>query len=145
MPNTEQIHCARLQRGLRWLGALAAVALLAGCLSMPGKSVSKNGRPAWIDNPGDGASASAGMHVMGRNAQEELALSRAREELAKRQGVTIGSEHEVQQVTENDRSSTVASKTIREEVKDREVKATLKSKWLDPATGTLWVWVVPSK
>lgn len=116
---------------------------LAGCLTPPKPKT--EARPKWIDNPGDGASASAGMHVMGRNAQEELALSRAREELAKRQGVTIGSEHEVQQVTENDRSSTVASKTIREEVKDREVKATLKSKWLDPATGTLWVWVVPSK
>jgi hypothetical protein len=116
---------------------------LSGCLGTTKPKV--QGRPAWIDNPGDGASASAGMHVMGRNAQEELALSRAREELAKRQGVTIGSEHEVQQVTENDRSSTIASKTIREEVKDREVKAVLKSKWLDPANGTLWVWVVPSK
>ena len=145
MPNTEQVRRGRLLRGLLWLGALATVALFTGCLSMPGKSASKSGRPGWIDNPGDGASASAGMHVMGRNAQEELALSRAREELAKRQGVTIGSEHEVQQVTENDRSSTIASKTIREEVKDREVKAVLKSKWLDPANGTLWVWVVPSK
>jgi hypothetical protein len=85
------------------------------------------------------------MHVMGRVAQEELALSRAREELAKRGGVTISGEHEVQQFTQNDRSSTTASKTIREDVKDREVKAVLKGRWLDPVTGAIWVWVVPVK
>jgi hypothetical protein len=124
---------------------VVAIGCLASCSSVQRNTPSENLRPAWIDKPGDGVSASAGMHVMGRVAQEELALSRAREELAKRSGVTISSEHEVQQFTQNDRSSTTASKTIREDVKDREVKAVLKGRWLDPVTGAIWVWVVPVK
>lgn len=129
-------------RGL-WLSCLAWA--LAGCVSMGSAPPAARDRPGWIDNPGEGASASAAMHVMGRHAQEELAISRAREELAKRQGVTIDSEHEVLQAADNHRMSTVSSKTIREEVKDREVKALLKGKWLDPVSGVLWVWVVPAK
>ena len=123
----------------------AAVLTLSGCATFPGKPSMSEGRPKWIDNPGDGASASAGIHAMGRNAQEELAVSRAREELAKRMGVTIGSEHEFLEVADRLSSSTSAIKTVREEVKDREVKAVVKRKWVDPATGTLWVWVAPAR
>lgn len=100
-------------------------------------------RPAWILQPGDGVSASAGFHVKGRQAQEDLAISRAREEFSKRHGVKISSDHTILQVVANDRLTSVSQKDILEEVRNNEVRATVKAKWLDPVSGHLWVWLVP--
>ena len=124
--------------------ALLVALALTGCASKSSRPVDNVPRPAWIENPGDGVSASAGYHVRGKQAQEELAISRAREEFAKRYGVTISSDHDIAQTTVNDRTSSVSAKEIREEVRDRQVKAKVKEKWWDPASGALWVWVVPS-
>lgn len=101
-------------------------------------------RPSWIDNPGDGASASAGMHVRGRAAQEELATQRAREEFAKRYGVTINSEQQFSTTVANERASTVGEHVAHEQTKQSDVKAVVKAKWRDPDSDVLWVWVVPS-
>jgi hypothetical protein len=101
-------------------------------------------RPAWIDNPGNGASASAGMHVRGKAAQEELAVMRAREEYAKRYGVAIESEQGFSTTVENGRASTVAAHVSHEETHQSDVKAVVKAKWRDPETDVLWVWVVAS-
>lgn len=102
-------------------------------------------RPDWIDNPGQGVSASAAYHVRGHQAQEELAIARAREELAKRLGVTISSTHAIQERVANERTTTVAEKEIMEEVHNKEVRSMVNAKWRDPATGVLWVWVVPAR
>ncbi len=102
-----------------------------------------NERPAWIDNPGNGVSASAGMHVRGQAAQEELAILRAREEYAKRFGVTIQSVQTFSTTVANDRSSTVGSHRAREEANQVNVRAMVKAKWRDPDTDVLWVWLVP--
>lgn len=123
---------------------VALLLLLSACASRTAVDAGP-ARPAWIENPGDGVSASAAYHVRGKQAQEELAIARAREEFAKRYGVVISSDHDVAQTTVNDRMTSVSEKSIREEVRDREVKAQVKEKWLDPATGALWVWVVPSE
>lgn len=125
--------------------ALWLALVLAGCAShTAGPSAGGASRPAWIENPGEGVSASAGYHVRGKQAQEELAIARAREEFAKRYGVTISSDHDIAQTVVNDRTSSVSEKAIREEVRDREVKAQVREKWWDPASGALWVWLVPS-
>lgn len=135
--------------GKRWrvVAALALLACMAGCVMKPRTSdvpVASAPRPAWIDNPGDGVSASATFHVRGKQAQEDLAVMRAREEFAKRYGVKISSDHDVQQTTVNERTSSVSEKSIREEVRDADVKAVVKEKWTDPASGALWIWLVPS-
>lgn len=129
----------------RVLAALVCVLLVACAARAPAPPASAPPRPAWIDNPGSGVSASAGYHVRGKQAQEELAISRAREEFAKRYGVSISSDHDIAQTTINDRTSSVSEKAIREEVRDREVKAQVKEKWWDPGSGVLWVWLVPSE
>ena len=103
-----------------------------------------NERPAWIDNPGNGVSASAGMHVRGRAAQEELAVLRAREEFAKRFGVSIRSAQTLSTTVVQGRASTVGSQLAQEEVQQADVKAVVKAKWRDPASDVLWVWLVPS-
>lgn len=101
-------------------------------------------RPAWINDPGEGVSAAAGFHVRGTQAQEELAITRARDEFAKRYGVNISSEQATSQIVVGDRMSSVSARDIREEVQQKEVKATVRAKWNDPNTGMLWVWLVPA-
>ena len=102
------------------------------------------GRPAWIDNPGNGVSASAGMHVRGRVAQEELAILRAREEYAKRFGVNIQSVQTLSTTVANSRASTVGTQSAHEDSNQVNVKAVVKAKWRDPDSDVLWVWLVPS-
>lgn len=101
-------------------------------------------RPDWIDNPGIGVSASAGMHVRGRVAQEELAIQRAREEFAKRFGVNIQSVQTVTTTVANDRMSTTGSKDTHEETVQNNIRAMVKAKWLDTDRDVLWVWLVPT-
>lgn len=125
---------------------LGALALLSACAGT-GKHgpVTGEARPAWINDPGDGVSASAGFHVRGTQAQEELAVSRARDEYAKRYGVKVSSEAATSQIVVGDRMSSVSAKDIHEEVNQKEVKATVRAKWNDPDTGMLWIWLVPAK
>lgn len=119
--------------------------LLSGCLAnMNGANLQANQRPNWIDNPGEGVSASAGVHVRGRVAQEALAVTRAREELAKRLGVKIDSQSTTDQRVSNDRMSSTSSKQIQEIVTAAEVKAAVKAKWLEPGSDVLWVWLMPN-
>lgn len=101
-------------------------------------------RPGWIDNPGNGVSASAGTHVRGSVAQEELATQRAREEYSKRFGVSIQSVQTLSTTVANDRASTVGSKDSHEETLQTDIKARIMSKWHDPNSDVLWVWLVPS-
>ena len=103
-----------------------------------------NVRPAWIENPGNGVSASAGVHVRGKGAQEELAVLRGREEFAKRFGVSIASEQNVSTTVENGHASTTANQMTHEETHQTDVKAVVKAKWRDPDSEVLWVWLVPS-
>ena len=119
--------------------SIAALLTLAGCVNKP----APNPAPVWVLQPGEGVSASAAFHVKGRQAQEDLAISRAREEFSKRYGVNISSDHMIHQQAANDRQTSISQKDIREEVRGNEVRATVKAKWLDPKSGHLWVWVVP--
>lgn len=122
--------------------------LLAACnTALPGmkaKGEDPYTRPVWIDNPGNGVSASAGMHVRGKAAQEELAIFRAREEYAKRFGVTIEAEQSMGTTVSGGRAATVAAKVAHEEVKQSGIKAQVKAKWRDPNSDVLWIWLVPS-
>ena len=111
----------------------------------PSGSISNhNSRPDWIDNPGNGVSASAGIHIRGKTAQEELAIHRAREEYAKRFGVKIDSSQTVSTTVAGGRSSTVGAQVSHEELQQVEVRAEVKAKWRDPNSDVLWVWLVPS-
>jgi hypothetical protein len=116
--------------------------LLAACAT-PVKPTG-NERPAWIDNPGNGVSASAGIHIRGRVAQEELAIARAREEFAKRFGVSIRSTQVLSTTVANGRASTVGTQVTQEDSQQVGIKAMVKAKWTDPANDALWVWLVPS-
>lgn len=123
--------------------ALLCCFYVAACNTVSG--VNDNSvRPAWIDHPGNGVSASAGMHVRGKAAQEELAILRAREEYAKRFGVKIEASQTMSTTVAGGRSNTVGAHVSHEELRQADVKAEIKAKWRDTNSDVLWVWLVPS-
>ena len=130
--------------GKRILYALMAVQVALFMSGCAGVSQVTSARPDWIDNPGKGVSASAGMHVRGRAAQEELAILRAREEYAKRFGVNIQSVQNFSTTVANDSANTVGSHVAHEDTRQNDIKAMVKAKWRDPDSDVLWVWLVPS-
>lgn len=113
--------------------------LLSACVTVE----EKGGRPAWIDNPGNGVSASAGFHVGGRVAQEDLAVLRGRTAYAKGMGVSIESAQISSTVVTNTNFSSVARQDTREDTKQVDVKVVIKEKWHDRVNDVLWVWLVP--
>ncbi len=120
------------------------LSVLVSACATPAAPVAANARPAWIDNPGDGVSASAGMHVRGKAMQEELAISRARVEFAKRFGVTIESVGIYTKNMAGGKSTTTGSQVSQEQSKQTDVKAMVKAKWHDQEADVLYVWLVPS-
>lgn len=132
-------HELRIRSGI----VTKAVAVLITALALAGCGKARKPEPAWIMDPGHGASASAGFHVMGRNAQEELAISRAREQLAARYGVEVSSEHVVTEAVVSDRMYVTSDKIMEQKVKNKEVKAHVRAKWMNPETREIWVWVYP--
>jgi cell division protein FtsL len=127
--------------------ALSALLLtfLVGCQSQPVQQQSQPQSlfPNWIDNPGNGVVGSSVTHVKGRHHQEQLAISRARQQLAARQGVEV---EYVQMSTETVTNETASSKVKRvgtEEVVGKTVKAKVAQKWLHPVTREVFVLVVP--
>jgi len=99
---------------------------IAGEIIEPaGEVLINNERPFWVENPGDGVSASALTHVNGRAAQEKLAIDRAKRKIIERFGLTIKLE----------------------EIDPSTFKTHIKSEWRDAVTDELWVWVelIPGK
>jgi len=121
--------------------------LLSGCNALQKKSAAPPApsRPAWIENPGNGVSASAGWNPRGRAAQEEMAIARARNEYAKRFGVEVAGVLEQSTTVFGSSSSSSGSTELKETVNQKDVRAEVKAKWLDPNSDTIWIWLVPSK
>lgn len=115
---------------------------LSACASTSNTNLTQ--RPNWIDNPDNGVSASAGTHIKGKVAQEELAISRARVEFAKRYGVSIDAAQVTETHVANGRGNTTSNSLTHEETKQTDVKAMVKAKWLDTDRDVLWVWLVPA-
>jgi hypothetical protein len=126
---------------------LAFAILLSGCNALQKKSAAPQvpARPVWIENPGNGVSASAGWNPRGRAAQEEMAIARARNEYAKRFGVEVAGVLEQSTTVFGSSSSSSGSTELKETVNQKDVRAEVKAKWLDPSSDTIWVWLVPSK
>jgi len=100
-------------------------------------------RPAWIDEPGDGAVGSCSTHAKGRYYQEELAISRARERLAARYGVQISSVQTISERVNNDRAYVTSDKQVLQQIKNQTVKAQVRAIWRDEVRDEVWVWVYP--
>jgi hypothetical protein len=126
-------------------GNLTAIVLFTSLLSACSSAPVKSARPDWIDNPGDGVSASAATNVYGRVKQEETAILRARTELAKRKGVSIAAVQSTSTTVANNRATSSGQGASFEETNQSNVQGMVKAKWHDEEKDTLWVWLVPSK
>jgi hypothetical protein len=130
-----------------FLFVLPLTIFLSACVSLfppQQEAVSANERPAWIDNPGNGVSASAGTNIYGRVKQEETAIARARTEFAKRFGVSIESGQVLATTVASGHANTTGQSSSIEKSNQSDVKAMVKAKWRDEDADVLWVWLVPS-
>lgn len=118
---------------------------LMGCQEQQPNVVQQNpvAMPDWILNPGEGAVGSSVIHVKGRHYQEQLAISRARQELAARQGVKVEYIQLSQEVVHNDSANVKVSRSGSEEVTGKTVQAKVINKWIDPRTREIFVLLMP--
>lgn len=112
--------------------------VLSGCQSSNTRTP-----PGWINEPGNGAVGSATTHVKGRYYQEELAIARARERLAARYGVEVGSVQTIRERVVNGRAYVTSDKEMLQQVKGATVKAQVREVWHDAVRDEIWVWVYP--
>lgn len=115
---------------------------LSGCQSNP--TMVAEPPPPWIENPGEGAVGSSSTHIKGRHFQEELAITRARERLASRYGVTISSVSRIEEKVRNDTAFVRSDHEIRQILEGTEVKAQVRATWHDKVSDTVWVWLYPA-
>lgn len=115
------------------------ILLITAC----GPGTVKPERPAWINNPKQGAVGFSSTHVRGRHYQEELAILRAREKLAARYGVEINSIQTIRERVVNDKAYVTSDKKINQSIKNQTVKAQVRATWHDTSRDELWVWVYP--
>lgn len=111
---------------------LLSTTLLAACSGAPSK-------PSWVDDPdSDQAVGHCGPHALGRQKQQECAETRARIELAKRQGVILKSVSVMQETAGTQGSSAQLDQKTIQEV-NAKVKAQVVEKFYDPYRDELYV------
>jgi hypothetical protein len=130
---------------IRFAFLSALLILIMGCQEQQPNVVQQAApaMPDWILNPGEGVVGSSVIHVKGRHYQEQLAISRARQELAARQGVKVEYIQLSQEVVHNDSANVKVSRSGSEEVTGKTVRAKVVNKWIDPRTREIFVLLMP--
>ncbi len=106
------------------------------CTNAPTKSV-----PSWLDNPAKHqAVGTCGSHAMGKHMQKECAMTRARLELAARQGIEIKSMSIMTEQANNMRSSSQLNQQTAQEINSK-IKTRLVDSYHDKGQDILWVLV----
>jgi hypothetical protein len=138
---------------MRLFYLLTIVALLfTGCNKTPEpkkepvKAETNDGPPAWIDDPGRGgvvgAVGQSGPHFKGKAEQRKLAISRAIDELAMQDTVTVDTSIAVHKRGNELSSSTNVETKSYISGSGIPVKAQIKAIWRDEADDTLYVWMI---
>ena len=113
--------------------------VLSGCSSNPRPVRVKQIKPTWINNS-DGVIGICDTHIDGNAAQEEVAMDRALEKLAKQQLVNIKtSSISTQRENSGVYNSGYESKT--EVNSNTKVKAHIKKSWRNPINNRYYVWM----
>ena len=102
-----------------------------------------NSRPAWIDDPGNGAVGFSSTHIKGYHFQKQLAVARAREQLAARHGVEVSSIQTINERVANESVSVTSDKVSQHRIKSNKVNAYVKETWHDKKRDEIWVWLYP--
>ena len=108
--------------------------------------VKENGPPGWIDNPAQGgvigAVGQSGPHFKGKAEQRKLAISRAIDELAMQDTVTVDTSSIVHKRGNELSSSTNVETKSYISGTGIPVKAQIKAVWRDESDDTLYVWMI---
>ena len=123
------------------LTSLLTLLVFSGCFGPEPKS--KFDKPDWVLHPEPGVMAMAYMHASGSVAkQKEVAMQRAREELARQMGIDISLVETKRETYNNGRSTLQTTSGGESVVKNKTVIAHEKAYWIDPMSGNMYVWVV---
>jgi hypothetical protein len=115
---------------------LLSLSVLSGCAAKNTAQV-----PNWLENPGrTQAVGSCGSHALGKYKQKECAMTRARLELAARQGVEIKSMSLMTEKATNMSSSSSLNQQTIQEINSK-VKARLIESYHDKLQDVIWVLV----
>ena len=114
--------------------------VLSGCGSAPAPKRVKVEKPAWINNSA-GAIGICDTHIDGNAKQEEVAIDRALEKLAKQEAVNVKTNStSTQRENSGVYNSGYQSQT---NIKaNARVKASIKKSWRNPSTNRYYVWMV---
>ncbi len=138
---------------------LILASLLAGCAipqmpidgQAPQQSVAteKNGMPEWVFSPSkDGKLGGVGIssiHMKGRSAQRELAISRALDEIARQMNTKVSTVLKTSATATKTSSSQSMESYSFQTTDGQTVKASIQKFWIDPASDDLYVWMVCDK
>lgn len=117
-------------------------AFLVSCFSSGGLG----GKPSWVDRPSvSGKIAGIGIcgtHVNGKNAQRNLAIKRAIDEIAAQLGVTVNNVSLVSTTGTSSGASTSVESYSLQSVDGKVVTAVIKGTWKDPKTKEIYIWMV---
>ena len=122
------------------LSSLTLVILvLSGCGSTPVQPA-KHAKPEWIKN-GKGAIGICDTHINGNAAQEEAAMDRALEKLAKQQEVLVRTTSSSTQ-KENSGAYSSGYQSFTDIKADVKVKGRIKNSWRDPSNNRYYILMV---
>ncbi len=126
---------------------IAGIMTVISCYHTQNVAKNKNtGKPEWYYKPGMGGGIGgvgiSGPHVMGPNAQRELAVTRAIDDISRQMGVEVSNVTKVQTTGTRDSARTQMEVYSIQTVKGETVKARIREFWEDPNTNQLYVWMV---
>jgi hypothetical protein len=105
-----------------------------------------NGKPQWYWKPSDGEKTGgvgiSGMHVSGKNAQRELTVQRAIDDIARQMGVRVSSISQTRTSGSSEGATTQMDTYSIHTVTGETIKAKINEFWLDNQTDELYVWMV---
>ena len=115
---------------------------LISCVSVP----RGGGKPSWVNSPSVSGKVAGigicGTHVNGKNAQRNLSIKRAIDEIAAQLGVTVNNVSLVGTVGTSSGASTSVESYSLQSVDGKVVTAVIKGTWQDPKTSELYIWMV---
>ncbi|SFX81037.1 hypothetical protein [Marinospirillum alkaliphilum] len=122
--------------------------LLGGCTSPSTTSVTSadSMRPLWVDKPHTEAGlvglGQAGRHFRGPQAQRDLAMQRALDEIARQQGVTIRGQSVSRDSLSGGMSTSRYDVVSVQTVDGQQVRASVRYEWHDKDADVLYILMV---
>jgi hypothetical protein len=117
-----------------------ALVFFVGCGESPKP---KNPKPEWISKHSVGAVGICKTHMKGNAVQEDVAMNRALQKLAKAKKSTIKTSSTDSQKEKNGRYSS-GHESHTSVSSDTTVSAHEEGTWRDPRTNTYYIWMVPN-